>query len=397
MADTRRNILLIMAVFALEPVPFGAWLALIPYVKETLGLDKAQLALALLGMPIALIPSLSLASRLVVRIGPRRLLAAGFAVQAVLVFLPLLAFNQLTLFLALACFGVFVAILQVALNVYAGQFEKQTGRIIMNRCHGFWALGLTAGSFVIVLTAGLPPIVALALPTFLSAALGIWCAFGLIRLAAEQHGKPPARRSLAAMPAALFIIAAYALASSMTEGAMADWAAIYLAERLPDGAGRAGIAVTIFAGFLAAGRFVGDAAKVRFGVVALARATVACAIAGLLLLILPLPLSFAYLGFALTGLGASVGYPLAVSAVAALDDTYEGANIATLSMITVIGFLVGPPLIGFLADTFSLRVGLAALLPGLCVGFVLASYLAVGDSGASRNESDADLLNRGDS
>ena len=147
---SRRTLFILFAVFALEPVPFGAWLALIPHVKDSLGLDKSQLALALLGTPIAVMPSLALASRLVLRFGPRRLLTAVLLAQMLCVFLPLIAINQLTLFLALACLGFCVAILQVGLNVYAGRFEKETGRVVMNRCHGFWALGLTLGSFIVV-------------------------------------------------------------------------------------------------------------------------------------------------------------------------------------------------------------------------------------------------------
>lgn len=378
MINQRRALFLTMAVFALEPVPFGAWLALIPHVKDALGLDKAQLALALLGMPAALFPALTVASRLVVRFGPRRLLTVGLAAQLVLVTLPLLAFNQITLFLALAGLGICVAFLQVGLNVYAGRFEKETGRVVMSRCHGFWALGLTFGSAVVVVLAAWPPLWAIALPTLIATALGIWCALRLPRLGAEGVTTPPPRRRLSAIPTALFLIAIYALASSMTEGAMADWGAVYLAERLPAGSDRAGIAVTLFAGFLALGRFMGDAAKVWLGVVALARVTIGCAMAGVLCLILPLPLAFAYVGFALAGLGASVGYPLAVSAVAALDDTYEGANIAALSMLTVIGFLVGPPVIGLLAEAFSLRLALCALLPGLILGFMLARRLRQG-------------------
>ncbi len=367
--------MLTMAVFALQPVPFGAWLAFIPHVKETLGLDKAQLAFALMGMPVALIPSITVASRVLVRFGPRRLLIVGFVAQAFAVYLPLLAVSQFTLFLALGCLGVCVAFLQVALNVYAGRFEKETGLVVMSRCHGFWALGLTAGSFLVVLFAQFSPIATIMVAIVPATALGVWSAWHLPRLASENTIIPPPRRRLTTMPSALFLIAIYALATSMTEGAMADWAAVYLAERLPEGSASAGLGVTIFAGCLAAGRFLGDAAKVRFGVVRLARTAVGGAILGLLMLVAPLPVGFAYLGFALVGLGASVGYPLAVSAVAGLDDTYESANIATLSIVTVIGFLVGPPLIGFIAETFSLRVGLATLLPGLCVGFALAPIL----------------------
>ena len=70
-----------------------------------------------------------------------------------------------------------------------------------------------------------------------------------------------------------------------------------------------------------------------------------------------------------------MGFPIGVSAAAGLDDIYEGPNIAILSTVTMIGFLVGPPMIGTLAEVFSLRVALAALLPGLIAGFFLAKSL----------------------
>lgn len=111
------------------------------------------------------------------------------------------------------------------------------------------------------------------------------------------------------------------------------------------------------------------------GVVTLARLALLCAVTGLLLLIVPLPLWTSYIGFALIGLGVSVGFPLGVSAAAGLDDTHEGPNIAVVSTVTMLGFLIGPPMIGSLAEIFTLRVGLAALLPGLLVGIWMARWL----------------------
>lgn len=375
MTGNHKTVLLTMAVFALEPLPFGAWLALIPFVKEQLALNKAQLAIALLGMPIGVIPSLQVAGWLMTRVGPRRVLAVAFPVQALVLCLPLLATGLFSLFLALVCFGCVVAMLQVSLNVYAGRLEKQRGIIVMSRCHGFWALGVMVGSLLISLLPSVPPLLAVAYISVPSAFLGIWAALSLERLVGQEGGMAPARRRLGTLPPRLALIALCTLAASMTEGAMSDWAAIYLAERLPDDATHAGIAVSIFAGFLAAGRFLGDWGKVRLGVVALARSALGLAAFGLLLLIVPLPLWTSYVGFAFIGLGVSVGFPLGVSAAAELDDTHEGPNIAIVSTVTMLGFLVGPPLIGTLAEAFTLRAGLAALLPGLFAGIFLARWL----------------------
>ena len=79
--NIRRGVLLIMALFCLQPMAIGAWLALIHFVKETLGLSKFDLSLALLGMPVALLISLQFAGRLVTSIGVRRLMVIVFPLQ----------------------------------------------------------------------------------------------------------------------------------------------------------------------------------------------------------------------------------------------------------------------------------------------------------------------------
>lgn len=380
-----RTLYLTFLVFLLEPLPFGAWLAMLPDVKEGLGLNKAQLAVSLLGMPFGVVTMLQFAGTLMGRWGPRRVLAAGFVLQGIGIFLPLMAWDRWSLMAALYLLGLAFGMLQIGLNVYAGRLEKETGRIVMNRCHGFWALGVMLGSLWVAVTAGLHMYIVMALITVPSALAGVWGSLALPRLGEVEGGAASSRRGLSEIPVRLVMIAVCTLAASMTEGAMSDWAAIYLAERLPPEAEYAGIAVSIFAGCLAAGRFAGDAANRMLGVAVLARGALCCALVGLAFLIAPLPLAFAYAGFALIGLGVSVGFPLGVTAAAGIDDTHEGANIAILSTVTMAGFLLGPPLIGGLAEWASLRVGLMALIPGLIAGIGLARALAPmnrGDSGA---------------
>ena len=162
---------------------------------------------------------------------------------------------------------------------------------------------------------------------------------------------------------------------TLTEGVMADWAAVYMAERLGESGAWAALAVTVFAGLMAFGRFVGDIIKRLFGAVTHARITVGCAAAGLVIVISPLPVSLTYVGFALLGFGTSAAYPLGVSAIAALDDRYEAPNIAFAATMAMGGFLIGPPLIGFLSEAFSLAVAFAALMPGLAFAFYLTRWL----------------------
>jgi MFS family permease len=208
-----------------------------------------------------------------------------------------------------------------------------------------------------------------------TAIIGFYLALGLPKVGEEDNKRKLARRKARELPKALLPIAVFMFAMTLTEGAMADWAAVYLSERMESSVTEAAIAVTVFSGFLAAGRFAGDWLKYTFGALIHARGSIATTMLGLLLLILPLPLPFVFAGFALVGLGVASGYPLGVSAVAALDDVYEAGNVALMSTAALMGFLVGPPLIGFLSEAFGLRVGFVVMIPGLLLAFAVARVL----------------------
>jgi hypothetical protein len=190
----------------------------------------------------------------------------------------------------------------------------------------------------------------------------------------EVEPKMP-RRRFAELPPALIYIAIFMLCATLAEGAMADWAAVHLAERLGSVEGRAGLAVTIFSAALALMRFAGDWTKKRMGAVAMARMSMILAMTGVMILVLPLPLVFTYAGYALVGLGVAAAYPLGVSAVAAIDDAYESANIAIMATVALGGLVAGPPIIGFIAEVSSLSWGLAALIPALLTAFFLTKWL----------------------
>ncbi len=375
-----RAAFLIMAMFLLQPLVIGGWLAIIPLVQEDLGLSKAELALALMGTPIALIPCLQIAGRVVARFGPRRIFIAVLPLQSVAGLLPLVAWSGPSLFVALFLLGAAIAFLEVGINVYAARLEKRADIAIMNRCHGFWALGLACGSAVVTFLVA-SPWHALPFLALLSTLAGVAGARAMPALGDGDVVASPPRRRAADVPAALAPVAAFMFFATLAEGSLADWSAVYLAERTGSVETRAGIAVTIFSAFMAGGRFAGDWLKLRFGAVRLARITTGSAILGLLLLALPLPIALAFPGFALVGFGISTAYPLGVSAVAALDDRYEASNIAIMATVALGGFLVGPPLIGFLSEAFSLPVALGALVPGLVLGLFLTRWLGLRRSG----------------
>jgi len=203
--QTRRAILLTFAVFALHPIALGGWLAFIPLVKESLSLSKSAFAISLLGLPLATVPSLQIASRVIARFGPRRVTAVVFPLQGLTVLLPLLARSQGELFLALMTFGVTMAFLQVCLNVYAGRLEKQLGVLVMSRCHGLWALGLMCGPLIMTWLGGMTPLSALATSAWVSSIIAAICAMMLPKLDGGEGAAAPPRRKIAELPGLLSI------------------------------------------------------------------------------------------------------------------------------------------------------------------------------------------------
>ena len=372
---------LTMLVFFLQPVAFGSWLPRIPDVQDALGLGPAGLALALLGLPCGTLLTLPFAGPIVGRIGPRRTLMIGFVLYTLAVCLPALATSPMVLFACLMLAGSSISFVELGLNVQADAVEKSTGSLIMSTSHGFWSLGIMTGSLIgsglaaIDLTASLsiPLVAVVVLPIALLAALRLPDA------APQPHHDQTTKGSAWSLPSpALLGICLFVFGITMTEGAMADWSAVFLRQVFGADGGTAGLGYSLFAMMVAVGRFGGDRLKARFGAVSLARSAGLLALGGVAILLVASNTAFALAGFAVIGLGVSVGFPLAVSAVASLTDRASSTNVAVLSFIALLGFLVGPPVIGFIAEHVAMRIGLATLLPMLAISLILTGQLSRG-------------------
>jgi MFS family permease len=369
---------LTMAVFFVQPLAFGAWLPRIPDVQQHLGLGPAGLSLALLGLPVGILLTLPFAGRLVGRTGPRTAIFYGFIAFVVAVALPVWAWNTASLFVALMLTGSSMSTLELGLNVMADSVEKRGGRIIMSTCHGFWSLGMMCGSLIGSGLAALhvAPHWAMPLLSVVLLPVSLVVAAALPAHTPEPETEQPASPTRLALPDPLLLgICVFALGIAMTEGAMADWSAVFLRDDLAAGPGIAGIGYTVFALLVAAGRFTGDYLKKRYGPVPLARACGACAIVGLGAVLLAPNTPLAIAAFGVVGIGVSVGFPLAVTAAAGVPGRPAAISVATLSFISLIGFLVGPPLIGFVAQAAGLRTGLSTLLVPLLLSLMLAGML----------------------
>ena len=369
----------VMGIFFIQPFVLGVWLALIPEVQSGLNLDASQLALALMGTPAGMLTTLPFAGKVVSAFGIRKILYIGFPVYFFTITLTGLADGLHILFLVLFLAGLNGSLLTVSLNVHAGRVEKHTGRVVMNRCHGFWSLGIMAGSFLGSMFESESTVWMILIVSASASFPVAWLlCLGLPSYENVNSAEAPPAPFFTQFPKVLTGICLFTFGISMTEGAMANWASVYVKEMQGPESHGTGYGFGLFAAFVAFGRFFGDSLKIKLGTIKVAVIFVNISVLGLILLVKADELWLAFAGFVLIGLGVSVGFPLAVSATSSIDDKKEASYIAFLSLTALIGFLVGPPIIGFLTDATNLKTGLTILFPGLLLSMFMSSRLISG-------------------
>lgn len=368
---------LVMLVFFLQPVAYGSWLPRIPEIQASMGLGPAALAVALLGMPVGTLLTLPFAGPLVGRIGARMAILCGFIFYSIAACLPVIAPDPILLFVALALAGSSISFVELGLNVQADLVEKASGKMLMNTSHGCWSLGIMAGSLIGSGFAGIGLAPSLAVPMLAAMVLPIALLAGsALPDLKDAPAEGKTQRSAWALPSpALIGICLFVFGITMTEGAMADWSAIFLRDALDAEGGMVGLGYSIFAFMVAAGRFGGDTLKRRLGGVGTARLCGALGGAGAVLLYFAPSVELALVGFGIIGVGVSVGFPLAVTAAAGIGDRAASANVAVLSFVALTGFLIGPPMIGFVAEHWGIRVGVACVIPVLALSLLLTGRL----------------------
>jgi MFS family permease len=184
----------------------------------------------------------------------------------------------------------------------------------------------------------------------------------------------------------ILILVAVTLSAMLMEGASMDWSAIYMRAVFDSGPFVAGFTVALFAFSQATTRFFADSFVDRHSPSGVARVLLATMLVGVFIVFFsPLPF-VSMLGFALLGIGSSAIFPLAISAAAQRTDRPAAINVAALSQISFVAFLLGPPLLGFVSDHWGIRSAFGVGLP-----FILLSLAAAGALGRRSAAEVADI------
>lgn len=368
-ADARTARIAVTAIFFINGMLVANWFARIPDVKLALGLGEGSLSIALLCSAVGALLAQPTAGFIIGRTGSRIVTTVMSLAFCAAVILPGFATSLPLLMLALFFFGATNGALDVAMNAQAALVEHNYRRSIMNTFHGFWSLGGLLGAAL----GGLAAASEMAVSTHFiaAAALGALAMFVATRRlipdgpapgATEGGAEGTAHAPAFALPTkALLPMGIVALCALVTEGAIGDWGAIYLREGLGSPAAVAAFGYSIFALLMAGGRFAGDWLTTRFGSGHIVRAGGGLVVIGIGLVLVTTFPPVAIAGYGFVGAGVSCIFPLILSAAARTPGVAPGVGIAAMATAGYTGFLVGPPLIGGLAELITLRGALAVL------------------------------------
>ena len=367
------------AVFFANGAVLGSWVPHIPLAQARLALGPAMLGLALLAMAAGALLAMPLTGAVIGRVGSAPVVrSSAFAFCAALP-LPVMAPSLPLLVAALALFGAANGAMDVAMNAHAVAVEKRRGQPVMSTFHALFSLGGLAGATVGGAALTVMPGVTHAVAVF--AVLGAALPIALARLLPADADVGVRRTGFARPSHATLGLGVLTFLVLLSEGAILDWSAVYLHTDLGVEAGTAAAGFAAFSAAMAAGRLAGDGLRQRFGAEPLARGSALLAAIGLAAgLALETPTAMVA-GFGCAGLGLANLVPLLFSAAGRTTGQGAGTAIAAVATIGYTGFLVGPPVIGFVAAATTLRAALAILVIACAVVALSARAVRLADLG----------------
>ena len=347
-------------VFMSLSLLFGSWIARLPEVQSRLGLSEGTLGLALLGMSIGALISTPLSGWLMNRMSTGKATILSTLLLAIaFVFTPY-ASNFWMLFGLLILLGLANGFMNVSMNTAAASLEKNYRISIMSTCHGMFSLGgmIGAGSSGLVASLDIPLSIHISVVAGLVVLLSLAIRPMLLQVPDVGRQGGPAlvlpSRGLARLVLIGFCV-------MLGEGAVADWSAVFLKNYRDSGPLLAGMGFAAFSLAMAMGRFLGDGFALQLGSGRVVRYGSLIGAAGMLLAVVVPFSAAAILGFFLVVAGFATIVPILFSQASKEAGATPGTAIASVATGGIIGFLVGPPLIGFIGEVAGLSAGFTFL------------------------------------
>ncbi|MBX3380372.1 MAG: MFS transporter [Phycisphaeraceae bacterium] len=344
-------------VFFLSGVCVAAWAPLIPFVKDRFALSEGQLGLLLLCLGIGSIAAMPLAGALTGRLGCRRVIVVSLILAWCMLPLATVIGRVDVLAVALLLFGAGLGVVDVAMNIHAVLVERAAGRALMSGFHGLWSVGGIAGAGLtsLLISSGVSLLVTSLVVVGVSVLLLAACFRGLLESGGE-HGP-----AFAWPHGRVVVLGICCFVLYLAEGSVLEWGAVFLSTVRGMNVAHAGVGFVAFASAMTMCRLIGDRVVHAIGPARVVLFGGLLAAAGFLVVVGTSSIWASIAGFVLVGIGASNIVPVMFSAAG--RQTSMPAHLALPAMTTLgyAGGLIGPPVIGFVAQASSLSVSLGLI------------------------------------
>jgi hypothetical protein len=353
--------------FALAGMLCGVWVSRTPALADKFGMGEGDVGLAILVWGIGAITAMQGLRGVTARLGGAAVLRVAAPLTAISLALVGLAPTRPLLYVAVALFGMTFGLTDIGMNAQGSAVERSYGRPVMNGMHAGWCAGGISGGLIgsFSASAGLSFAETLVGGAIIALPLTVVLGRTYIRdTASASTGRGSAR-----LPLAVYLVGALAFVAFMMEGTIADWSGLFLNRELGAAQSAAALAYPLFEAAMLGGRLVGDRARARLGTRRMLTYAGLGTAAAVSVVVLAPATPFALVGFGLAGLAVCTVVPTTISVAGAVVPGRSDAAVGQVGAMGYGGLVLGPVVIGFLADAASLRVGL-----GLAV--VLALLIA---------------------
>ncbi|GAB1691164.1 MFS transporter [Krasilnikovia sp. M28-CT-15] len=355
----------VLLAFTAFGLLWGMYAAALPAIKRNTGASDGDLGAALVCVGLAAAPAMFMVGRLLDRYG-RPVAITALCLFAAAAPLPAFAGSVPMLVVALLLFGFASGSCDVVINSLAATVEADTGERVLNRAHALFSVGLLVGTVVTSLTraAGVEaawPLVGLAVVTVLLTVAST----GRVpaRLAAHATGETQAartRRRINPLALRFGVLAALAL---LVESGVQQWSAVFLEDEVHAAPGLSGLAPGVFAGSMALGRFGGHWLSTRMSDRVVLLASGLLSGVGVLIVAWSGSPLVALVGFAVAGAAISVAAPTVYGVVGRSAPAQRRATlVGATASIAYVGLLLGPVVVGLIAEQTALRTAIGSLL-----------------------------------
>ncbi|MCL1938614.1 MAG: MFS transporter [Candidatus Azobacteroides sp.] len=369
---------------------FSSWASRIPDIKSALQLNDAGWGTILLMIPIGQICSMTISGLIVSKVGSKKILPLALLCYVVVLLFIGLSATEYSLIMSLIAFGFCGNFCNISVNTQAISLEAVYNKPIMASFHGGWSLAGLAGAAIGLLMASihLRPIYHFCIVgTLVIATLIINRPYLQPDIKKEKDPADIAARKKRKPETFLFLLGMLAFCSLAAEGAMADWSGLYLIDvvGMPKHLAPMGLAAYMIT--MASGRFMIDRATQKWGRQRIVQVGGTLIGAGLFTAVIFPHLVPVIIAFMITGFGTAGIIPTLYSAAGQKTRISPSLALTIVSSIGFLGFLMGPPLIGYIATVTNLRYSYTFIaILGICILALASSISVFGKDESLRNE-----------